>query len=158
MKKKILKWGLIMLTLVIVIGGGVFLYIFFQLHRDVQATQADYQLESKQIVDEYLADYNAANDKYLQEEGESKVIEITGVVAGISEDFNKQKVVLLKDLGENAGVSCTFTTETKQNAEKLKVGDSVTIKGVIRSGAGYDEDMELYEDVILEKCDVVNNK
>jgi len=158
MKKKILKWGLIMLTLVIVIGGGVFLYIFFQPHRDVQATQTDYQLESKQIVDEYLADYNSANDKYLQEEGDSKVIEITGVVANISEDFNKQKVVLLKDLGENAGVSCTFSVETKQNAEKLKVGDRVTIKGVIRSGAGYDEDMELYEDVILEKCDVVNNK
>ena len=65
--------------------------------------------------------------------------------------------MLLKDLGEIAGVSCTFTPETKKNAEILKIGDKVTIKGVIRSGAGYDEDMELYEDVILEKCDVVNN-
>lgn len=156
MNKKILKWGLIVLATVIVVGGGIFLYMFFQPHRDVQATQSDYQLNAKQIVDEYLADYNAANDKYLQEEGDSKIIEITGIVAEISIDFKKQKVVLLKRLGENAGVSCTFTSETNQNAEKLKVGDKVTVKGVIRSGAGYDEDMELYEDVIFEKCDVVN--
>lgn len=157
MNKKFLKWGLIVLATVIVVGGGIFLYMFFQPHRDVQATQSDYQLNAKQIVDEYLADYKAANDKYLQEEGDSKVIEITGIVAEISEDFNKQKVVLLKNLGENAGVSCTFTSETNQNAENLKIGDQVTIKGVIRSGAGYDEDMELYEDVIFEKCDIVKN-
>jgi len=158
MNKKILKWGLIVLTVVIVVGGGTFLYVFFQPHRDVQATQSDYQLEAKQIVDEYLTNYNAANDKYLQEEGDSKIIEITGIVAEISEDFNKQKVVLLKNSGEHAGVSCTFTSETNQNAENLKLGDKVTIKGVIRSGAGYDEDMELYEDVIFEKCDVITNK
>jgi len=157
MKNKFIKRGLIILALVIVVGGGIFLYMFLQPHRDVQATQTDFQLDAKEIVAEYLADYNAANEKYLQEEGNSKVIEITGVVADISEDYNKQKVVLLKSLGEHAGVSCTFTSETNRNAEKLKVGDKVTIKGVIRSGAGYDEDLELYEDVIVEKSDVVKN-
>ncbi len=155
MNKKILKLGLIIIAIGVVIGGGTFLYMFFQPHRDVQATKTDFQLEAKQIVDEYLIDATAANDKYLQEEGDSKVIEVSGVIAEISEDFNKQIVVLLKGMGENAGVSCTFTSDTNINAKKLKVGDKVTIKGVIRSGAGYDEDMELYEDVIMEKCDIV---
>jgi len=156
MNKKIVKRGLIIIALGIVIGGGIFLYMFFQPHRDVQATKTDFQLEAKQIVDEYLKDANAANDKYLQEEGDSKIIEVSGVVAEISEDFNNQKVLLLKGKGENAGVSCTFTSATNKNAATLKVGDQVTIKGVIRSGAGYDEDMEMYEDVIMEKCDIVN--
>lgn len=155
MKKKILKWGLILLILVLIVGGSVFLYMFFQPHRDVQSTKTDFQIEAKQIVDEYLADPQTANDKYLQEEGDSKVIEVTGIIADISEDFNKQIVVLIKSPNEPAGVSCTFTFETNKNAEKLKIGDTVTIKGVIRSGAGYDEDMELYEDVILEKCDII---
>jgi len=150
-----LKRVLIVIAIGIVIGGGIFLYMFFQPHRDVQATKTDFQLEAKQIVDEYLKDAITANNKYLQEEGDSKVIEVSGVIAEISEDFNNQKVVLLKSMGENAGVSCTFTSETNINTEKLKVGDIVTIKGVIRSGAGYDEDMELYEDVIMEKCDLV---
>ncbi len=155
MKKRILKWGLLILILVLIIGGSIFLYMFFQPHRDVQSAKTDFQLEAKQIVDEYLADPKTANDKYLQEEGDSKIIEITGIIADISEDFNKQKVVLIKNPNELAGVSCTFTAETNINAEKLKLGETVTIKGVIRSGAGYDEDMELYEDVIMEKCDIV---
>jgi hypothetical protein len=157
MKKKTLKWSIIIIVLVLVVGGSAFLYMFFQPHRNVQTTQTDFKLETKQIVDEYLADYSAANDKYLQDEGNSKVIEISGTISGISEDYNKQKVVLLKSMGESAGVSCTFTPETNQNTNKLKVGDQVTIKGVIRSGARYDEDMELFEDIILEKCDLVNN-
>jgi len=155
MKKKILKWGLLVFALALLIGGSVFLYMFFQPHRDVRSAKTDYQVVAKQIVDEYLKDQLAANDKYLQEEGDSKIIEVTGIIAAISEDFNNQKVVLIKSPNEPAGVSCTFSSETNKNAEKLKIGDRVTIKGVIRSGAGYDEDMELYEDVIMEKCDTL---
>jgi hypothetical protein len=35
------------------------------------------------------------------------------------------------------------------------VGQAITVKGVIRSGASYDEDLEMYENVILEKSDIV---
>jgi exonuclease VII large subunit len=77
-------------------------------------------------------------------------------VSSIDVDMNKQQVVLLKDSSQKAGVSCTFTANTNLNALKLKKGEQVTIKGVIRSGAGYDEDLEMYEDVIMEKCDVLH--
>lgn len=157
MKKKIVKWGLILLTSGTVIGGGAFLYIFNMPHRDVQAASADFHMGATQLVNEYLTDAQAANNKYLQEDGESKIIAITGIVASIDEDMNRQKVVLLKESGEKAGVSCTFMLATNANAENLRKGNKVTIKGVIRSGAGYDEDLELYEDVILEKCDVLHN-
>jgi RecG-like helicase len=102
-------------------------------------------------------DARAANDKYLQEEGDSKIIAVTGIVASIIEDMNQQKVVLLKSNKDKAGVSCSFMASTNFHAEELSSGDEVTIKGVIRSGAGYDEDLELYEDVIMEKCDVLLN-
>ena len=157
MKKKIVKWGLILLVSGTVIGGGAVLYMFNMPHRNVQAASADFQLEAKQLVNEFLADAGASNNKYLQEEGESKIIAVTGIVASIDEDMKQQKVVLLKDAGEKAGVSCTFMASTNANAENLRKGSKVTIKGVIRSGAGYDEDLELYEDVIIEKCDVLYN-
>lgn len=157
MKKKIVKWGLILLASGTVIGGGAFLYIFNMPHRDVQAASVDFELGASQLVNEYLTDAQAANNKYLQEDGESKIIAITGIVASIDEDMNQQKVVLLKESSEKAGVSCTFMASTNANAENLRKGNKVTIKGVIRSGAGYDEDLELYEDVILEKCDVLHN-
>ena len=157
MKKKFVKWSLILMIGGIIVGGGAVLYIFNMPHRDVQAASADFQLEAKQLVNEYLADAGASNNKYLQEEGESKIIAVTGIVASIDEDMKQQKVVLLKDVGEKAGVSCTFMASTNANAENLRKGNKVTIKGVIRSGAGYDEDLELYEDVIIEKCDVLYN-
>jgi hypothetical protein len=155
MKKKIVKWGIALILGGVVIGGGTVVYMFNMPHRNVQDTPIDYQMEAKNLVHEYLKDAKKANDRYLQEEGESKIIAVTGIVASVDEDLNHQKVVLLRDSGESAGVSCTFMASTNINAEKLKNGDKVTIKGVIRSGAGYDEDLELYEDVIIEKCDVI---
>ena len=157
-KKKIFKIVLIVIGVGILIGGGVGFYMFNKPARDVQNTKTDFSYNASEIVNEYLTDAKKANDKYLDENGESKVLEITGVVSEISTDFNSQKVILLKADGDKAGVSCTFTAETNANAENVKIGDQVTIKGVIRSGATYDEDLEMYENVIIEKSDIVAAK
>ena len=80
---------------------------------------------------------------------------ISGTVIKITEDYNAQKVVLLKEDGDKAGVSATFTTATSHKVSGLKVGETVTIKGVIRSGADFDKDLGFYENIILEKSDIV---
>jgi len=150
-KKKIL----IALPIGALVAAGVVLYMFNQPARNVQNTKTDFSYESSAIVNEYLTDAVAANDKYLDENGNSKVLEITGTVASISENFKNQKVLLLKNEADKAGVSATFTEETNANANAVAVGDHVTVKGVIRSGASFDEDLEMYENVVLDKCDIV---
>lgn len=155
MKKKILKIGLIVAIAGLLIGGGTILYMFNMPHRDVQATDADYSITSSDLVSEYLTGKESANDKYLSEDGESKILEITGPVSKISEDFNKNIVVLLKGDNDKAGVSAVFTEETSPNTADLKPGQVITLKGVIRSGASWDEDLEMYENVVLEKSDIV---
>lgn len=157
-KKKILKITLIIIGVGILTAGGVGYYMFNKPARDVQNSKTDFSYAASQIVNEYLTDAQLANDKYLDEEGNSKVLEISGIVAEISEDFNSQKVILLKSAGAKAGVSCTFTSETNSNTANIQIGDQITIKGVIRSGASYDEDLEMYENVILEKSDIMSNK
>jgi hypothetical protein len=142
----------------LLVGGGIGLYMFNKPHRDVQSAQADYVLSSSQIVTEYLADYQAANQKYLAADGNSKILEISGEVNEISENFNGQKVVLLNGVNDRAGVSAIFTEETNDNLNGIKVGRTITVKGVIRSGASYDEDLEMYEHVILEKSDIVKKE
>jgi len=154
MKKNILKWSLRIIIVGILIVGGVILYLFNEPHRDIQATSSDYKLASSALVKEYLTNVNEANTKYLDADGNSKIITVTGKIAQISEDLNHQKVILLKNENDKAGVSCTFMETTNSHIKNLKIGYTTTIKGVIRSGANYDEDLELYEDVILEKCDV----
>lgn len=151
-KKKLL----IILSIGILIAIGIALYMFFKPARDIQATKTDFSYSASAIVNEYFTDAQAANAKYLDEEGNSKVLEITGIVADISEDFNQQKVILLKSPTDKAGVSATFTKETNAHANNVKIGDEITIKGVIRSGAAYDPDLEMYENVILDKCDIVS--
>ena len=154
-RKKIIRIVAILGVAGLLIGGGVGFYMFNMPHRDVQSADADYILTAKEIVSEYLFDKDAANQKYLSTGGESKILEITGVVSKISENYNGQKVVLFSGEQDKAGVSATFTHETNSSLNDIQVGQTITIKGVIRSGASYDEDLEMYEHVILEKSDIV---
>ena len=136
------------------LGGSYGLYVFFMPHRDVQSVDAFATISANDLVAEYLKDNAAANLKYLADDGDSKVLNVTGRVSSIETDQKNQIVLILKDDGAAIGVSCTFMESTNKNAEKLKIGDQVKIKGVLRSGV--DEDSELLEeDVIIENCDVV---
>ena len=152
MRSKIIK----AIIVLIFIGVGYGAYIWFMPHRDVQSVEAFVEIEAAQLVNEYLTDAAAANEKYLDAEGESKVIVIKGIIKSIDTDQNNQIVATLESNNPELGVSCTFTTESNKNASSLKVGDNLKVKGVVRSGAEYDEDLELYEDAIIEKCDIVD--
>lgn len=156
MKKKKIKIIVGVLVLLLVGVSGVAYYLFNMPHCNIQEAKTDYSVSSSEIVNEYLVDARIANEKYLEEEGDSKILAVTGKIFSISEDQINQKVILLKDTTEKAGVSCTFTEATNRSTKDLAIGQTVTIKGVIRSGAGFDADLDMYEDVIMEKCDVVN--
>lgn len=155
-RRKIIKTGLITALIGIVIATGIGLYLYNKPHRDVQAADADYSLSSSQLVEEYLSDMTAANKKYLAADGNSKILEVTGSVANISEDFKGQMVILLKEEDDDAGVSATLINTYSELSSSLNIGDRVTVKGVIRSGASYDEDLELYEHVILDKGEIIS--
>jgi hypothetical protein len=154
-KKTIIRTVAVVAITGLLAGGGIGLYMFNMPHRDVQSAKTDYSLTTTQIVLEYLSDKSAANTKYLASDGNSKILEITGVVKKITEDFDGRKIVLLKGKDDKAGVSASFTRETNKNLADIEPGHIITVKGVIRSGADYDEDLGLYENVILEKSDVI---
>jgi len=151
MKSKIIK--LIGVLALIALSYGA--YLWFMPHQNVQGTKAFKTIDATVLVNEFLADKTAANEMYLDTEGESKVLIITGTIADISKDQLNQKVILLKNTSEKMGVSCTFTVDTNSQVDQLEVGNTVKIKGVIRSGAEYDEDLDLTENVIVEKSAIV---
>lgn len=139
-----------------VAGGGYAIYLFNMPQRDVQATVADARIEVGALAQEFLSDANAANAKYLDAEGESQVLEVSGTVKSVDTDLSGQAVVVLESRDAPAGARCTFMATTSARTATLKAGDTATIKGVIRAGASYDADLELYEHVILEKCALVH--
>ncbi|MCK6649360.1 MAG: OB-fold putative lipoprotein [Bacteroidia bacterium] len=154
-KKKIRKIILLTILFLAIIGVSVGYYLWNMPHIDVQAQKADVTIDVTSIVNEYLQDEKKANDKYLSAEGDSKIFVVKGVVKSKDTDMNNQITVLLQGSNDKAGVKCVFMAETNKDAEILQVGQTTSIKGIIRSGAKYDSDLELYENVLLEKCDVV---
>ncbi len=156
-KKKVIRTIAVLGVAGLLIGGGVGLYMFNMPKRDVQAAQTDFTLSTSQIVIEYLSDYEAANQKYLSADGDSKILEISGELSKISENYKGQKVVLLKNAQDRAGVSATFSPESNDHLNGIQIGQVITVKGVIRSGASYDEDLELYENVVLDQSDIVKD-
>lgn len=151
MKSKIF----IFIILLVLIAIGYVGYVWYMPHRNIQNTKAFATIEATALVNEFLSDSKKATNLYLDSEGESKVLIITGRIASISKDQLGQKVLVLKNPSEKMGVSCTFTIETNKQVVNLKIGDTVKIKGVIRSGAEYDEDLDLAENVIVEKSSLI---
>lgn len=147
---------IILLTLIVgaVLGGAYILYLWNMPHLDVQAQKADYAIDVSSLVNEYLKDEKKANNKYLSDEGDSKIFIVKGVVKSKDTDMNNQITILLQSETDKAGVKCVFMPSTNKNAETLNIGQTASIKGIIRSGAKYDSDLELYENVLLEKCDI----
>lgn len=156
MKKITRKVGLISAIILLALIAFV-LYQFLMPQRDVVSLAADYSISVNELVDEYLVNPNKANQKYLDAEGDSKILTVSGRVANIEKDLAGNTVILLKDKNGKAGVRCTFTNETNNQTKNLKTSDKIMIKGVIRSGATYDTDLQLYEDVILEKCSIIQS-
>lgn len=149
-----LKKIILIIAIFAVLGGSYGLYLYFMPHRDVQSVEAFTTITAGDLVAEYLKDNAAANAKYLADDGDSKVIIVTGNVFSKEKDQKNQWVIILKDQNQPVGVSCTFMNSTDKNAENLKKGQKVKIKGVLRSGVDEDSEM-LGEDVIIENCDVV---
>jgi hypothetical protein len=83
------------------------------------------------------------------------VLEVSGTVYRVSEDFNGRTVVILKEENAAVGVSCTFLDENGHTAKDLQAGQTVVVKGVIRSGASYDADFDMYSHAVLEQCALV---
>ncbi len=155
-KKKVIKIAGIIILIGLLIGGGVIYYLFNMPHRNITTAKTDMVISADKVVKEFLTNPTSANDNYLDEEGESKILEVNGIISSINEDFNGNAEIILKSGESKAGVSCTFTTETNSSTVNLTVGQSVSIKGVIRSGASFDADLEMYENVIMEKCSIAN--
>lgn len=155
-KKKLIRTGIILTIGLMIIGTSTVVYLFNMPHRNIQSAKTDFEITVASLVSEYLSDPTAADEKYLDEEGESKILEVTGTVSKISEDFNGQLVLLLKDPEGKAGVSCTILSSSKSVASQIQKGETIKVKGVIRSGAFFDKDLDMYENAIMEKCDIVS--
>ena len=149
------KYYIIVVICLGLFSAGLALNIWFAPHIDVQASPSFESTQVKPFIEDAINDISSFNQKYLAQDGESKIIEIEGIVSEVSKNMNNETIILLKDeTFKDAGVMCTLI-DTTIVAIPAK-GSKITIKGIVRSGAEYDEDLELYIDAVLEKGKILN--
>lgn len=78
----------------------------------------------------------------------NKVVMVSGKVKQVSENQEKQQVILLQTDIPDGSVNCTM----EENIKNIKVGDIILLKGICMGYTGGDTDMGLPGDVFLIRC------
>ncbi|MEM6316948.1 MAG: hypothetical protein AAF960_04720 [Bacteroidota bacterium] len=119
---KPLKYSLMAIATLVVIGGIATTFIFNAPKMTVENKSVDFQLSATELYQEYNENESVADQKYIDQ-----VIEVSGTIFELSTDQQGATVVLLATGDSGAGVLCTLVADA---AFDKKVGDSVTLKGV----------------------------
>lgn len=123
------KYILLAIVAVGLIGAGIGLKMFFKPHADVSKLKADFAVNAPDLLSEFEKDETAATTKY----GE-KVLEITGKLAAKNQLSNGAELLVLED--EMQGISCqldsAWTVDNQSAIEELAPGNQVKVKGVCK--------------------------
>lgn len=121
------KW--IILLILIIIGAIVYNYIYHN-HRDIKNESAEFELNAKDLADEFVINPSAAEKKYL-----NKTIEVEGYITELNE----------YDLTLDDKIFCQFSSKIKVENNKIRV------KGRF---IGFDN---LLEQIKLDQCSILTN-
>jgi hypothetical protein len=142
MGRKYKRYIFLSLTIVIAIAALIAYKIWNTPHEDIKNAVA--------IRTNAMALYSTlANDRSRTPSVLiNKVVEVSGKVKQVSENQQKQQVILLKTNVQDGSVNCTMEEKIKN----IKAGDSILLKGICMGYAGGDKDIDLPGDVFLIRC------
>jgi len=142
MKTKYIVFAII---LVILIGAGIGLKMFFKPHADISKLKTEYKVEASGLILEFEQDENAATAKYSE-----KILEISGNLVSKNKLPNGTNLLVLHD--EMQGISCQldsiWAAANKETIEALKTGKAVSVKGICK---GYLMEIKVSPAIIVSK-------
>jgi hypothetical protein len=121
---KLLKYILIILVAVIVVGLAAGIYLYNKPHKNIERSKADFKMPASQLYNEFSNNENTANQKYLD-----KTIEVIGIVADKSFNDKGEITLVLRAPSDMSGVSCTIDPRFTEKAKLTEKGKQVKIKG-----------------------------
>jgi hypothetical protein len=124
---------------------------YFRTNKDLGSVKADIKISATDLIHAYETDDTASNKKYL-----GQVIETSGTLKAVEKDDSGFFTIVLADQGSVSSIRCSIDTVHKDDASRLVIGSSVTVRGAC-TGFNKDE-MGLGSDVILNRCVVVHPK
>jgi hypothetical protein len=127
----------------IVLSLGAAAYIYYEYTRKVATASersTDFTMTSEELMNAF-SDEAAATKKYMD-----KTIEVSGTVEAVTKNEKSYDVSLATN-DPMTLITVQLTPEEKTNAEKLKPGDKVTLKGICN---GKLSDIELNKGTIIK--------
>ena len=136
---------LLLIGLIMIIAGGIGIwYIFTEKFTDTSKETAAYTVNAMALIKEFQGSDSLANNKYAE-----KIITVNGRVFE-TESADTTINIKMMDTLTNAYIIFAFQQEHLKEAEKLKAGDSVSIKGSC-SGGTYSQILET-EFITFKRC------
>ena len=117
-------------------------FLWNKPHKNIMKTEA-IETNAVTLYRTFITDSIKAKGAYV-----NNVLNVSGIIKNISVNQQNQQVVLLKTSDPDASVNCTM----EANAEHIKAGDQVTLKGLCIGYISGDADMGLPGDVFLVRC------
>lgn len=141
MVKKRGKYIVLAFVAFIVITVIIIYLIWNQPHADIRNAEA---IKTTSVLLYNTLSKNGSDSAiYL-----NKVVEVSGVIAGVSKNEQNQQIILLKTNVSGGSVNCTMEEEVTG----IRPGDTIVLKGVCSGYISGDKDMDLPGDVFLIRC------
>ena len=138
-----IRYALIIVLIVIIVGAGIGLKLFFKPHADVNRMKAEFKVEAVGLINEFEKGEDAATAKYSE-----KVLEVRGKLVSKNQLPNGTTLLVLED--EMQGISCqldsNLVASNQPVIESLQIGSAVTVKGICQ---GYLMEIKVSPAVVL---------
>jgi hypothetical protein len=119
-------------------------------HFSVESATPVAEITAAELHTAFSTDSTLSNTKFIGDEVNQKVIQVTGEVSEIKKDQQGSTILLLKTATGGAFINCTL----EHAPETIAIGKTITIKGMC-TGYNYDAEMDIPGDVILTRCYII---
>jgi hypothetical protein len=142
MKRKTKRNILLIFSALTVVAVVVGYSIWNEPHKDIK-NATGLKINAVLLYSNLTKDSTMMKSKFI-----NKVVEVTGEVKQISTNQNGAQIILLKTNIPDGSVNCTM----EEKINKVKQGDTISIKGICSGYIGGDPDIDLPGDVFLIRC------
>ena len=135
----------LILTLIILVAGGIGIYLIFtEKFEDTGKQAAAFTITADELIKEFQQNDSAANKKYAE-----KIISVNGKIAE-TEAADSTINIKMMDTLTGSYIIFAFQEQHIKEAKQLKEGDMVSIKGSC-SGGTYSKILET-EYITFKRC------
>ncbi len=130
--------------ILMVLGGGAVWYIFNVEFADTKAIKADHIVNALDLIHEFEKNDSLSNKKYAE-----KIMVVNGIVSEV-EAADTTVNIKMADTTSGSYIIFAFQQQHHAEAQSIKQGDRVSIKGSC-SGGAYSEILET-EFITFKRC------